>query len=296
MSPFNFLSVLVSLVASLLLARSAFSAGLSFAGVPLTPGATVSANVPLSALEKSYVAEGGNAVPPCTVAMLAVPPGFDPKKSWPVLVVFSSSDHQHQNRDDLRMFYRPIALAEGWVLIAGDGPQPAPRLDSSGWRAGHTLAALDALNRSFPGSKQWPIACAGQSGGAKRASYLTPLLAVAGYRIIGIFLEGITQEKMPPPPEPAVSNHWVIAYPRGCCEGITEGYRRFQPGSSFLRTPIFLSTGLFDKVATPEQQTDVAESMRRTGFANIRHETFPGGHTVLRAHVVEALRWFRKGL
>ena len=296
MSPFNFLSVLVSLVASLPLARSAFSAGLSFAGVPLTPGATVSANVPLSALEKSYVAEGGNAVPPYTLAMLAVPPGFDPKKSWPVMVVFSSSDHAHQNRDDLRMIYRRTALAEGWVLIAGDGPEPAPRLDSSGWRAGHTLAALDALNRSFPGSKQWPIACAGQSGGAKRASYLTPLLAVAGYRIIGIFLEGITQEEMPPPPEPAVSNYWVIAYPRGCCEGITEGYRRFQPGSSFLRTPIFLSTGLFDKVARPEQQTAVEESMRRTGFANIRHETFPGGHTVLRTHVVEALRWFRKGL
>src|ERR1044071_109365 len=55
----------------------------------------------------------------------------------------------------------------------------------SGWRAGHTLAALDALNRSFPGSKNWPIVCAGQSGGAKRATYLAPLLAAGGYRVVG---------------------------------------------------------------------------------------------------------------
>jgi hypothetical protein len=282
-------------LAWLAFSASAFAAGLNFAGAPLTPGATVSVNVPLSDLEKSYVAENGNAVPSHTVAMLAVPSGFDPKKSWPVLVVFSSSDHQHQNRDDLRTLYRPLALAEGWLLLAGDGPAPAPRGDTSGWRAGHTLAALDALNRSFPGAKQWPIACAGQSGGSKRASYLAPLLAVAGYRIIGIFLEGITQEKTPPPPDPSVSNNWVTGYARVCCEGITDGYRRFQPGKSFLRTPIFLSTGLFDKVATPEQQTAVADSMRRAGFTNIRHVTFPGGHTVLHAHVLEALRWFRKG-
>jgi hypothetical protein len=31
--------------------------------------------------------------------------------------------------------YRPTALAEGWVLLAGEGAQPA-RQDSSGWRAG----------------------------------------------------------------------------------------------------------------------------------------------------------------
>jgi len=262
---------LVSILAWLAFAGRGLSAGLSFEGVPLTPGATVSANVPLSGLEKSYVAEGGNAVPPYTVAMLAVPPGFDPQKIWPVLVVFSSSDNLHQNRDDLRMIYRRTALAEGWVLLAGDGPEPAPRLDSSGWRAGHTLAALDALNRSFPGSTRWPIACAGQSGGAKRASYLAPLLAVAGYRMAGVFLEGINQERM------------------------TEGYRRFQPGSGFLRTPIFLSSGLSDSIATIEQQTAVKDSMQRTGFRNIRHETFAGGHTVSRAHVVEALHWFRKG-
>src|SRR3954467_12260206 len=137
---------IVSVLAGLVWTAPAFSAVLNFAGGPLTPGTTVRANVPLSALEKGYVAEGGNAIPPYTVAALAVPPGFDPKKTWPVLVVFSSSDNHRQNRDALKFHYQRVALGEGWVLLAGDGPEVAPRADSSGWRAGHTLAALDALH------------------------------------------------------------------------------------------------------------------------------------------------------
>jgi hypothetical protein len=272
MSPAKFFSVLVSILFCFGWAGHAFCAGLTFAGAPLTPGRAVRVSVPLSNIEKSYLSEGGNPIPPYTMATLAVPRGFDPSKEWPVVIVFSSSQNQYPSWYDLMSLYRVTGLAEGWVLLAGDGPRPAPRLDSSGWRAGHTLAALDALHRSFPGSKNWPIVCAGQSGGAKRASYLAPLFAAAGYRIGGIFIEGINEER------------------------ITEGYRRFQPGRSFLATPIFLSSGLSDPIATPEQQTAVKDVMRRTGFINIRHETFPGGHSVLPAQLQKALRWFRSGM
>src|SRR5947207_9158963 len=259
-------------LAWLAFSASAFPAGLSFAGVPLTPGRTVRVSVPLSELEKSYVAEGGNAVPSYTVATLAVPRGFATKKTLPVLIVFSSSDHLFPSWYDLMVHYRVTALAEGWVLLAGDGPQPPPVLDSSGWRAGHTLAALDALNRSFPGSSKWPIVCAGQSGGAKRASYLAPLLAAGGYRVAGIFLNGMNEER------------------------ITQGYRRFNPGRDFLRTPIFLNSGMYDMVATPEQPNDVEKSMRRTGFENIRHASFPGGHELPPTRLLDGLRWLRRGL
>ena len=256
----------------LALSASAFPAGLNFAGASLTPGGTVRVSVPLSDLERSYLTEGGNTVPPYTMATLAVPRGFDPKKTWPVLIVFSSSDHLYPNWFDMTAIYRHIALTEGWVLLTGDGPKPPPTLDSSGWRAGHALAALDALHRSFPGSQKWPLVCAGQSGGAKRATYLAPLFAARGYRVSGIFLEGINEER------------------------ITESYRRFQPGHDFLLTPIFLSSGVRDMIATLDQQNAVENSMRRTGFKNIRHTTFPGGHQVLPSQLQEALRWFRKGL
>jgi hypothetical protein len=298
MSRFNVLKVLASCVGFLALAKSGFSAGLNFEGVPLTPGATVQVSVPLNAQEKAYVAEGGNTVPPYTVAVLAVPPGFDPKKSWPVLVAFSSTDNQRQNRDALKFHYRRVALAEGWVVIAGDGPAPASHADSTGWRTGHTLAALDALHRSFPGSTQWPVACAGHSGGSKRASYISPLLALAGNRIIGVFVSGITQEglaKQPPPSEAGRTNYFTPQVSSVCCESMAEGYRRFHPGSSFLRTPVFISTGRTDQIATLEQQTLVEESLRRAGFTNIRHRVFEGGHFVKQSHVQEALRWFRQG-
>lgn len=244
-------------------------AGATFAGVSVVPGSVIRADVPLSALEKSYVSEAGNAVPDHAVATLAAPPGFDPQKSWPVLVVFSTSDFQRKNGDDLVSFYKETALAQGWVVLAGDGAEP-PRQDSSGWRAGMTLAALDALHRSFPGSKNWPIATAGYSGGAKRAGLLTPLLAVAGNRLAGIFLTGINEDRL------------------------SDGYRQWHPGASFLRTPIYLSTGSADNVATPPQQAAVKNSLERTGFSRVRQEIFPNGHVVKRSHLAEALRWFRQ--
>ncbi len=252
----------------LALTLPASSTGATFAGVLVAPGETVRATVPLSALEKAYVSEGGNRPPPYAVAVLAVPPGFTPKKSWPILVVFSSSDKRHQNRDSLPQ-YRGAAFAQGWVVLAGDGPRP-PRRDTSGWRAGTTLAALDALHRSFVGSDKWPIACAGASGGAKQSGLMAPLLSLAGNRVIGIYLSGINENRL------------------------TNGYRQYKPGATFLRTPIFLSTGAEDRIATPTQQIAVRYSMQRTGFSRIRQEIFPYGHIVLGSQVASALRWFRR--
>ncbi|HEV3410687.1 MAG TPA: hypothetical protein VG095_10360 [Chthoniobacterales bacterium] len=244
------------------------AAPFNFAGTPLTPGATARAQVPIAPQLQRYVSEGGNAVPPYAVAVLAVPPGFDPNKSWPVLVCISTSDFQRKNRDDLEDFYRQPALAEGWVVLAGDG-ENNPRQDAAGWRAGMTLAALDALHRSFPGSKRWPIAVAGYSGGAKRAGTIAPLLAVAGERVIGIFLSGINEDRL------------------------VEGYRRFQPGARFLQTPVYISAGQADQVARFTDQQSVKRTLEHAGFSNVRLEPTPHGHAVSRGAVREALRWFK---
>ena len=220
-----------------------------FAGVPFSPGSTVRANVPLSAQEKSFAAEGGNPVPQYAIAVLATPANFDPRKSWPVLVVFSTSDLKRQNRDDLVAFYRKVAIAEGWVLLAGDGPQPA-RLDIAAWRAAMTLAAIDALHHSFAGSEKWPIACAGLSGGARRAGFIAPLLARFGGHIIGIYLTGVNEDHL------------------------SEGYSKFQPGPNFLATPIFICSGREDRIATLDQQYAVLGSIKRSGFNRVRIEIF----------------------
>ena len=248
---------------------NAAQASLNFAGTGFSPGSTVQVNVPLSAQEKSLAAQGGNVVPPNAVAVLATPANFDPRKSWPVLVPCSTSDFKRQNRNDLVQFYRRVGLAEGWVLLAGDGPQHA-RNDTAAWRGAMTLAAIHALHRSFPGSEKWPIACAGFSGGGKGVGYVAPLLARNGCRISGIYMTGANEDHL------------------------SDGYARIQPGPSFLNTAIYISAGRDDRIATVEQQYAVAGLIKRTGFQRMRIGTFHGGHEVNDAQTSIALRWFRE--
>jgi hypothetical protein len=261
------LVVALSVVSTL--SAEAAGASFSFAGVAFSPGSTVKANVPLSVQEKSYAGQGGNPVPPSAVAVLATPANFDPRKSWPVLVPCSTSDFKRQNKDDLVQFYQRVGLAEGWVLLAGDGPQHA-RNDTAAWRLAMTLAAIDALHRSFVGSEKWPMACAGFSGGAKGAGSIAPVLARNGCRITGLYLTGVNQDYLSP------------------------GYARAQPGAAFLSTPIYVSAGHDDRVATLEQQYDVAGSIKRTGFSRVRIGTFRGTHEVNDAQTSIALKWFRQ--
>src|SRR6516165_8749037 len=248
---------------------AATAGSLTFAGVAFSPGSTLKANVPLSAQEKSLAAQGGNAVPPNGVAMLATPSNFDPRKGWPVLVICSTSDFKRQNRDDLVQFYRTTGLHEGWVLLAGDGPQHA-RNDTAAWRGAMTLAAIHALHSSFPGSAKWPIACAGFSGGGKGVGYVAPLLARNGCHVIGIYMTGANEDHL------------------------SDGYARIQPGANFLSTPIYISAGQDDRIATVEQQYNVAGSIKRTGFNQLRIGTFHGGHEVNDGQTSVALRWFRQ--
>ncbi|MFL6516101.1 MAG: hypothetical protein ACJ8M1_13870 [Chthoniobacterales bacterium] len=242
---------------------------LEFAGVPISPGSTVRAEVSLTAAEKSYAADAMTKVPDKAVAVLAIPPRFDPAKVWPVLVVFSTTDFRRLNRDDLVDFYRKAALSEGWVVIAGDGHDFPPH-DTNGWRAAMTMAALDALHRSFPQSSRWPVSVAGFSGGAKRASLLAPLLVLDGTHVCGMYLTGVNEDVL------------------------SVSYRKSHLGKSFLEMPIFISSGTNDPIAPTDRARAVAGSMKRAGFQSVRFETFTGGHAVKKAHTIGALRWFRE--
>ena len=244
----------------------AAQSGLVFEGVLIQGGKATTALVPLSGEQKTYAALGGNRVPEKAVAVLTVPANFDPRKTWPVLVVFSTSDFHWDNRHDIP-FYSTEAQSEGWIVLTGDGPE-RPRDDSTGWRSAMTLAALDALHRSFPGSTRWPVACAGISGGAKRACLIGPLLAVKGNRFAGLYLAGVNQDLL------------------------AQAYRTFHPGADFLGTKIFITSGQTDRIATPAQTERVRASMQKNGFRQVRLETFPEGHRVKRPLTREALRWF----
>jgi hypothetical protein len=240
----------------------------SLAGLRTQPGAVVRNEVALDSQERSYAAERGNAAPANAIVSIAVPAGFEPKKSWPVLVVLSTSDFNRKNSDDIS-FYLQSAMAEKWIVLAGDAPV-SPRADTLSWRFSTTLAAIKALYRTFPGAQQWPVACVGFSGGARRAGAIGPLLALYGCRISGLYLTGINDDRL------------------------AHSYEKFLSADrQFLNTPIFVSSGSQDEIATVRDQIGVVNSLKKTGFSTVRQEVFGGGHQVNRPHVQSALVWFR---
>jgi hypothetical protein len=87
-----------------------------------------------------------------------------------------------------------VALRLGWILIAADGPAGKPPDDSPPWRWAMTSSLLDHINKAWPGSRRWPIASAGISGGGKWAGVMGAILSQKGYNLIGVFMGGVNQD------------------------------------------------------------------------------------------------------
>jgi predicted esterase len=75
---------------------------------------------------------------------------------------------------------------------------------------------------------------------------------------------------------------------------LSDAYRNYKPGGNFLDTPVWLSSGMNDHVATTGAHDQVSRSLQRTGFKRVRLERFAGGHQLKKSEVQRALRWFRE--
>ncbi len=194
---------------------------------------------------------------------IVVPPGFDPQKTWPILVV--NNTENYPNVDSLHQF-QEAANDEGWVGLAAD-PVEAEKDEHAAWRWPCLAAALDYMGAVWPGSKNWPIACGGMSGGAKNSAFIAADLARAHYDLVGMLMMGCNQDMA------------TVAY-----------HRSVVP--QFLAVPVFLSSGKQDTIATPVQHEFVKSSLRGTGFQKVRLESYDGAHDVYAPHIGEALKWF----
>jgi len=258
---------LVLLCSSLGLITNAFAATL--AGKEAKPGPLIEIQFPVSKYFQDMAAQGGNPRPATGRAVLSFPPGFDPARRWPIMIVTSTTDYHRTSPHDAE-WYHPPADAEGWVIIASDAAIK-PQHDSTPWRLAMLGAALDAMRKDWPQSRNWPVAFVGMSGGAKRSCLLGAMMAKGGaVNICGFFLSGINDDKM------------------------TESYKTYQPGADFLNIPIWISGGMDDVIATPSLEGKVAAGMRSTGFKRVRLEHFIGVHQLKRSEVKLALRWFRQ--
>jgi hypothetical protein len=240
----------------------------TLAGQPVQGGGTVEIRFPVARYFQDIAAQAGNPRVETGRAVLAFPPGFDPGRPWPILVVTSTSDFNRTSAMDVEWYRRP-ATAEGWVVLGSDATIK-PRIDSTQWRLGMLAAALEAVRKEWPQAARWPVAFAGFSGGSKRSGALGAMLAKTGsVRICGFFLSGINEDRL------------------------GEAYKTYQPGKGLLEVPVWLSSGDRDTVATPQNHALVKASLERTGFKHVRLEQFGGQHQLKMSEVRGALRWFR---
>ena len=228
-----------------------------------TPGETLVVEVPLSPAERSEAAKKGSARLTTAKLSLAVPPGFDPQKSWPMLVV--SNTENYASADALNQF-KQAANEEGWVTLAAD-PLESEKDEHGNWRWPCLAAGLDYIVSAWPAAKNWPVACGGMSGGAKNSAFLAADVARAHYNLVGMLMMGCNQDMA------------------------TVAYRQSAP-SRFLAVPVFLSSGTADTIATPAQHEYVKTSLKGTGFQKVRLESHSGAHDVYPPHITEALKWF----
>jgi hypothetical protein len=197
---------------------------------------------------------------------VALPEGFDLRLAWPVLLITSPSGASALQSLSA---YTNTALALGWVVTAVDGPKVPVEKDDSIFAWAMISSLLDQIRTSWPQSKQWPFACAGFSGGAKRAAMTAANMVRQGDTVIGVFMGGCNNDRA------------------------TLGYEISRPGPRFLEVPMFLSNGRRDPIAGPLQGEAVRQSMQQTGFRKLRLETYDGEHRLNTNHVRTALEWFR---
>ena len=265
----SYLVRFAGLSTSLLVGFSAPVSAVTLLGHELVPGRTAQIEFPVDAYFQNYAAQGGNPKPARGRMVVTVPSGFDPSRSWPILIVTSTTDAGRTSPMDAKWYERP-ALQEGWVVLATDAAI-APRQDSTPWRLAMTAAALEDIRREWPQSAKWPVAFAGLSGGAKRSGVLGAMLAKSGaVRICGFFLAGINDDRL------------------------SAGYREFHPPPEFLDVPVWLSAGMNDQRAPLAKHEAVQLSLQHTGFTRIKLGIFDGGHELKPAEVQRALRWFRE--
>jgi hypothetical protein len=262
-------AVVVALIFSSCSLRPVRCDAATLAGQTVRPGQTLDIRFSVSKSFQDYAAAGGNPRPTEGKALISFPKGFDPARSWPILIVTSTADAHRTSPMDEPWYERP-ATTEGWIVLASDATIK-PREDSTSWRLGLVAAAIDTIHKQWPTSVQWPVALAGLSGGAKSSGVLGVMLAKEGaVKVCGFFLAGINDDRL------------------------SVAYKDYHPPSDFLNTPIWLSSGMEDHRAPYTAHEHVRASLVNTGFKRVRLETFPGGHEINAAQVQLALRWFRQ--
>ncbi len=242
----------------------AFSCGAAQTNLAVAPK-HVDLVVPLTPMAAREAANAGQRVAGLK-ASVDLPANFDARHVWPVLLVCAPSGSSAVGST---RGYTNIALKQGWLVVAVDGPKVGVQQDNNVFAWAMISSLLNELRRNWPQSKQWPFAVAGFSGGSKRAAMVAAEMMQHGDSVIGLFMGGCNEDRA------------------------TLGYQISHPGAAFLNVPMFLSNGSRDPIAGPSPAQVVKQSMEQTGFRRIRTETYDEGHKLDTNTLAMALEWFR---
>ena len=238
------------------------------AGTEIPPAKQTTFRAPLDDEAQKILKKEGNPAAEAVVG-LWLPPDFDPAKAWNVLLVSATADSSSVN--SIFMYQASARDSGGWIVLAADGPEAPPKGDTTEWRWQMARAGLLALEAAWPAARQWPVATAGFSGGAKRSGLLGALLCADDRTVVGMYMGGCNEDMA------------------------SAGLKEYRPnGPAFRKVPIYLSTGDQDSVATLAAANRVRNSMESSGFREVRSETYSGGHTADAAQITEALNWFKE--
>lgn len=237
------------------------------AEVEIVAGEKAVSTIPFAKAESRWLKSAGMTRYKEAEVSIAVPDGFDPEKAYPVLVTCVTGDRYLSNTEEMDKYW-PQAIKEGWVVVTG-WARPSPKLDKKLYRRAVTVAALRGLAQRIPASKDWPVAVAGFSGGSKNTALTAAYLQLEGYRVIGMMMAGCNED---------LTGHAL----RKICKD----------KAAYTRIPVFISIGESDRVSTVAQGRQVAASLQKRGFQDVRMETYDGAHFLNRDHVPLALRWF----
>lgn len=114
-----------------------------------------------------------------------------------MLITQVTADRYLPNIDAMEA-YRETALKNGYVVLTAQAkPWPATtREDTRQHRYISLRAGLRWLEQQYPASRNWPLALAGFSGGAKMVQPLAAVMLMEQRDVIGLFLGGCNDESI----------------------------------------------------------------------------------------------------
>ena len=247
---------------------AASSGPIVVAGTEIPLGQNTTFRVPLAPDAVKELTKAGNEAAEAVIG-LWLPPDFNPNKEWNILVVSATANSS--SIKSLFMYTGSAKASGGWIVMAADGPGTPPKGDTTQWRWLMARAGLLALESTWPAARNWPVAAAGFSGGAKRSGYFGALLCADNRTVIGMYMGGCNEDMA------------------------SDGLKEYRPDRSvFRKVPVYLSNGKKDTMATVAEANKVRVSLEATGFREVRLETYDGAHEPDSAQITEALNWFKE--